>query len=243
MHDTTGLAIRAGIVVLCRFLAGAMAPAAFPSQRRCRAVGSVRRQGRRVSEGAGGSPERAFYLLSCPNPQLCAESVTGNLHSHDNLGATSEPCRTNHALHAQHDRPRHSGRDCRAVQVLSGARSPPLPSPIWRWCCQGVGLGVRGVGGCGGDVVAGGGAVRACSDFATVVSLISGGWVPQDLVFVARPLSRVECRRWAAGSWGNRGLWCARVPGGPGRLVSRNGLWVAFRSWRARARAGRGVRA
>ena len=123
------------------------------------------------------------------------------------------------------------------------ASAPGFPSLIWRWCCQGVGLGVRGVGGCGGDVVAGGGAVRACSDFATVVSLISGGWVPQDVVFVARPLSRVECRRWAAGSWGNRGLWCARVPGGPGRLVSRNGLWVAFRSWRARARAGRGVRA
>jgi hypothetical protein len=31
MHSSTGLAIPAGIVVLCRFWTGAMAPAPFPS--------------------------------------------------------------------------------------------------------------------------------------------------------------------------------------------------------------------
>ncbi len=40
-----------------------------------------------------------------------------------------------------------------------------------------------------------------------LVSLICGGWVPQDLVFVARPLSKIEHRRLTPGcSWGCRGL-------------------------------------
>jgi hypothetical protein len=39
---------------------------------------------------------------------------------------------------------------------------------------------------------AAGGAVRASAGVATVVSLIFGGWVPQDLGFVARPLSILE---------------------------------------------------
>jgi hypothetical protein len=39
------------------------------------------------------------------------------------------------------------------------------------------------------------------------VSLICGGWLPQDLVFVARPLSKIEHRRLTPGcSWGCRGL-------------------------------------
>ena len=38
------------------------------------------------------------------------------------------------------------------------------------------------------------------------VSLICGGWVPQDLVFVARPLSKIERRRQTGCSWGCRGL-------------------------------------
>ena len=47
-------------------------------------------------------------------------------------------------------------------------------------------------GGGTADVVAVGGAVRASAGVATVVSLIFGGWVPQDLGFVARPLSILE---------------------------------------------------
>ena len=75
----------------------------------------------------------------------------------------------------------------------------------------------------GVDVVAVGGAVRASAGVATVVSLIFGGWVPQDLGFVARPLSILERRRRVGGcSWARRGLACA-MPGSPGRLASRNG--------------------
>ena len=82
---------------------------------------------------------------------------------------------------------------------------------FWLWCM------VNGVAACG--------AVRAFAGFATVVMLIFGGWVPQDLGSSARPPSKVER--------GRRGrllrrliaeLLCAR-PGCSGRLANRNELW------------------
>ena len=63
--------------------------------------------------------------------------------------------------------------------------------------------------------------------FATVVSLICGGWVPQDLVFVARPLSKIERCQASPGAHGGAADWLCAMPGGSGRLVSRNGLSVA----------------
>ena len=73
-------------------------------------------------------------------------------------------------------------------------------------------------------VVAAGGAVRAIRGFATVVMLIFGGWVPQDLCS-----SHVRCLKSSAPA-GGRVLrrriaeLCARAGGGSGRLASRNGL-------------------
>src|SRR5689334_565333 len=59
-------------------------------------------------------------------------------------------------------------------------------------------------------VVAAGGAARVSAGVATVVSLICGGWVPQDRGFVARPLSILERGRREVGcSWARRGLVCA----------------------------------
>ncbi len=149
--------------------------------------------------------------------------------------------------------PRHSGpektwlsslfggdsRDAAAANLLltGGFQAPAVASKVAHSCEASVrapygGRGVkwmafmvlflqRGVG--DGDVVAVGGAVRASAGVATVVSLICGGWVPQDLGFVARPLSILERVRRAGGcSWARRGLVCA-MPGSPGRLASRNG--------------------
>ena len=77
-----------------------------------------------------------------------------------------------------------------------------------------------------GGVVAAGGAVRASAGVATVVSLICGDWVPQDLGFVARPLSILERGRRVGGcSWARRGRVCASRERAAGRLVSRNGMW------------------
>ena len=56
-------------------------------------------------------------------------SVTGNLHSTTTPAPASEPCRTDHALHAELDRSRHSGRDCSAVQVRNRVRWRRAPSP------------------------------------------------------------------------------------------------------------------
>jgi hypothetical protein len=52
------------------------------------------------------------------------------------------------------------------------------------------------------------------------------GWVPQDFGFVARPLSSSGARPPGAVAHSpERGLVVRRVPGGSGRLASRNGLW------------------
>jgi hypothetical protein len=100
MHSSTGLAIWAGIVVLCTFSTGAMAPAPSPSPAplkgptRTTAVaalerrqpgwadGSVRAAGKErwVRAPAGRRSRWSTYSLR-PNPRLCARSVTGKLHS------------------------------------------------------------------------------------------------------------------------------------------------------------------
>ena len=76
----------------------------------------------------------------------------------------------------------------------------------------------------GGDVVAACGAVRASAGFATVVMLIFGGWVPQDLCSShVRCLKSSAAARWAGAQATNRGVG-VREPGCSGRLASRNGM-------------------
>ena len=74
------------------------------------------------------------------------------------------------------------------------------------------------------DVVAAGGAVRASAGFATVVMLIFGGWVPQDLgsSHVRRLKSSAPPVGGAQSTF--RGV-VVREPGCSGRLTSRNGLF------------------
>ena len=81
-----------------------------------------------------------------------------------------------------------------------------------------------------GAVVAVRGAVRAFAGFATVVMLIFGGWVPQDLCS-----SHVRCLKSSAATRGagaqatNRGVVCASRDRS-GRLASRNGCGFSV-SW------------
>ncbi len=95
-------------------------PAPLKGPTRTTAVAALERRQPGWADGSvNGSREggrvRAFAVA------LCRE-CHGKPVQHVNTGARSEPCRTTHALHAyaQLDRPRHSGRDCRAMQVLDG---------------------------------------------------------------------------------------------------------------------------
>ena len=92
-------------------------------------------------------------------------------------------------------------------------------NPIWRWGLSRGSSGYPVWGLWGGFVVVVGGAVRASAGFATVVSLICGGWVPLDLCSSHGPLSTIERGRVGLLRVVSRTL-CARVPGGPGRLAN-----------------------
>jgi hypothetical protein len=90
--------------------------------------------------------------------------------------------------------------------------------------------------------VAVGGAVRVLPGVATVVSLICGGWVPQDLDFVAR--SAVYLASAAGIGWllisMSRTLLCA-MPGAPGRLASRLGFGIGQAAFVVKCFCGTGV--